>query len=160
MVEQKPDRRTYGKRQDGHGNIPQRRYLCTKEQTASVRLCVVQCVGNNMNVNIGGGGDQLFGESRSSEQPSASGTALPDHDFCDIGKPDIFRDLQRYILAVRHNDLGAEPLRELYVLRKPGLILIIYDRIRLHIDGGKSCMKDLSHLCGGVYDPCIGRRRG
>ncbi len=63
---------------------------------------------------------------------------LSDHDFCDIGKPDIFRDLQRYILAVRHNDLGAEPLRELYVLRKPGLILIIYDRIRLHIDGGKS----------------------
>ena len=60
MIEQKPDRRTYGKRQDGHGNIPQRRYLCTKEQTASVRLCVVQCVGNNMNVNIGGGGDQLF----------------------------------------------------------------------------------------------------
>ena len=83
MVEQKPDRRTYGKRQDSHGNIPQRRYLCTKEQTASVRLCVVQCVGNNMNVNIGGGGDQLFGESRSSEQPSASGTALPDHNFWD-----------------------------------------------------------------------------
>ena len=61
---------------------------------------------------------------------------------------------------IDHNDLGAESLRELYVLRKPGLILIIYDRIRLHIDGGKSCMKDLSHLCGGVYNPCIGRRRG
>ena len=58
------------------------------------------------------------------------------------------------------SDPGAEPLCELYVLRKSGLILIIYDRIRLHIDGGKSCMKDLSHLCGGVYNPCIGRRRG
>ena len=110
-----------------------------------------------MHVNIGGGGDQLVGESRSSEKPSASGTALPDHDFGHIGKPDIFRDLQRYILAVRHNDLGAEPLRELYVLRKSGLILIIYDRIRLHIDGGKFCMKNFSHLCGGMYDPCIGR---
>ena len=29
MIEQKPDRRAYGKRQDGYGNIPQRRYLCT-----------------------------------------------------------------------------------------------------------------------------------
>ena len=155
MAEQKPDRRAYGKRQDGHGNITQGRYLCTKEQTASVRLCVVQCVGNNVNVNIRGGGNQLFGESRSSEQPSASGTALPDHDFCDIGKPDIFRDLQRYILAVSHNDLGAEPLRELYVLRKSGLILIIYNRIRLHIDGGKSCPQRFCHSCGGMYDLCV-----
>jgi len=160
MIKQKTDRRAYGKRQEGYGNIPQRRYLCTKEQTASVRLCVVQRVGNNMNVNIGDGGYQLFGESRSPKQPSASGTALTDHDFGHIGKPDIFRNLQRHILTVRHNDLGAEPLRELYVLRKSGLIFIIYDRIRLHIDGGKSCMKDLSHFCGGVYDPCIGRRRG
>ena len=93
-----------------------------------------------MNVNIRGGENQLFGESWYPEQTSSSGAALTDHDFCDIGKPDIFRDLQWYILAVCHNDLGAEFLRELYVLRKSGLILIIYDRIRLHIDGGKSCM--------------------
>ena len=146
MIEQKPDRRAYGKRQDGHGNIPQRRYLCTKEQTASVRLCVVQCVWNNMNVNIRGGENQLFSESWYPKQTSSSGAALTNHDFCDIGKPDIFRDLQWYILAVCHNNLGTELLRELYVLRKSGLILIIYDRIRLHIDGGKSCMKDLSHL--------------
>ena len=111
MDEQKPDCRAYGKRQDGHGNIPQRRYLCTKEQTASVRIYVVQCVGNNVNVNIGGGGDQLFGESRSPKQPSASGTALPNHDFGHIGKPNIFRNLQRHILTVCHNDLGAKFLR-------------------------------------------------
>ena len=110
-----------------------------------------------MNFNIRGGGDQLFGESRSSEQPSASGTALPDHDFCDIGKPDIFRDLQRYILAVRHNDLSAKPLRKLNVLFKPQPIFFAFNRIGLHIDGGKFCMKNFSHLCGGMYDPCIGR---
>lgn len=156
MVEQKPDRRTYGKRQDGHGNIPQRRYLCTKEQTASVRLCVVQCVGNNMNVNIGGGGDQLFGESRSSEQPLRLALLCPITIFV-TSESLTYSEICSATFSPCVITISRRAFARAVCSAKSGLILIIYDRIRLHIDGGKSCMKNLSHLCGGVYDPCIGR---
>ena len=118
-------------------------------------------VGDDVDVQLGGVGQQLLGEVLLAPE-TALGGAAAHHDLGDAGDPGELRDLEGHVGAVDRFDLAAQLLGQTDVGPQALDILLRHGgKVRgFHEQGREGGLEGLGHTGGGADDAGVGGRRG